>query len=86
MSTLSLEILSLATQISFISLLPVSVEKVERNIIKQYNVVPYSGGLSTQRELSMAVLDLNQDEIMEGKVSVEIQHKLDEHFPEKEKV
>ena len=68
--------------------LPVSVEKVERNIIKEYNVVPYSGGLSTQREVSMEVLDLNQDENKEGKVTVDndIQHNLDEHFPEKEKV
>ena len=71
-------------------MLPVSVEKVERNDIKQYNVVPYSGGLSTQREVSMEVLDLNQDENKEGKVTVDIdndiQHNLDENFPEKEKV
>ena len=36
----------------------------------------------------MEVLDLNQDENKEGNVTVDndIQHNLDENFPEKEKV
>jgi hypothetical protein len=34
----------------------------------------------------MAVLDLNQDENKEGKLTVEIQYNLDEHVPAKEKV
>ena len=37
--------------------------------------------LSTQPELSMAVLDIYHHEHEEGKVTVEIQTNLNEHFP-----